>query len=255
MLSWLRSLFSTPPKSAPPKQVVPEPFDPQPAMTLDWLDTAALERALESSGTAQGDAVPLKWISIGTLKAPTGKIYVGDPLGINMEDEPFFQTVPPGNYDVRICTATFDYNDERIALAQLILSDAPPAEWKLALTEKQNPNSLSEGEYYGYGVDGGTGCFFDGDSLKAVDDLLASESPEGDMGFELFVAEMEKNSVPTRDWANYKLDETGRNIIMFSSGWGDGFYPTYIGYDASGAVTSFITDFLVLDILSEVAEG
>jgi hypothetical protein len=37
-------------------------------------------------------------------------------------------------------------------------------------------------------------------------------------------------------------------VVSVSSGWGDGVYPTYVGYSAGGAVTSFVTDFLVVPI-------
>ncbi|GAA2357232.1 hypothetical protein Cme02nite_50810 [Catellatospora methionotrophica] len=35
-------------------------------------------------------------------------------------------------------------------------------------------------------------------------------------------------------------------MITVSSGWGDGIYPTFIGYAAEGKVTSYVTDFLVI---------
>jgi hypothetical protein len=41
-------------------------------------------------------------------------------------------------------------------------------------------------------------------------------------------------------------EPTGANVTVVSSGWGDGLYPTFIGYAASGAVASFVTDFMVV---------
>jgi hypothetical protein len=34
---------------------------------------------------------------------------------------------------------------------------------------------------------------------------------------------------------------------MFKSGWGDGFYATYIGYDKSGNICRLVTDFVVIE--------
>jgi len=34
---------------------------------------------------------------------------------------------------------------------------------------------------------------------------------------------------------------------MFSSGFGDGFYASYFGLDASGEVVALVTDFAVVD--------
>jgi hypothetical protein len=34
---------------------------------------------------------------------------------------------------------------------------------------------------------------------------------------------------------------------MFKSGWGDGFYATYIGYDKAGNICRLVTDFVVIE--------
>ena len=33
------------------------------------------------------------------------------------------------------------------------------------------------------------------------------------------------------DWLNWSIPETELNIPIFASGWGDGVYPVYFGYD------------------------
>ncbi|NOT69817.1 MAG: DUF4241 domain-containing protein [Hyphomicrobium sp.] len=37
------------------------------------------------------------------------------------------------------------------------------------------------------------------------------------------------------------------NVAMFHSGWGDGFYASYFGYDADGNVAALVTDFATID--------
>ncbi|MEU8180700.1 DUF4241 domain-containing protein [Micromonospora sp. NPDC049044] len=44
---------------------------------------------------------------------------------------------------------------------------------------------------------------------------------------------------------------TGANVITVSSGWGDGIYPTFVGYAADGEVTSYVTDFLVIPLFCQ----
>jgi len=34
-------------------------------------------------------------------------------------------------------------------------------------------------------------------------------------------------------------------MVVWSSGWGDGFFPTCVGGDETGAVTSFVADMLL----------
>ena len=46
------------------------------------------------------------------------------------------------------------------------------------------------------------------------------------------------------------VDEaTGANVITVSSGWGDGVYPTFVGFAADGTICGFVTDFLVIPSL------
>jgi hypothetical protein len=37
------------------------------------------------------------------------------------------------------------------------------------------------------------------------------------------------------------------NIAMFESGWGDGFYASYFGFDEEGRVAALVTDFATID--------
>lgn len=37
------------------------------------------------------------------------------------------------------------------------------------------------------------------------------------------------------------------NIIMFTSGWGDGFQASYFRYDVNGEVVALLTEFQVMD--------
>jgi uncharacterized protein DUF4241 len=35
-------------------------------------------------------------------------------------------------------------------------------------------------------------------------------------------------------------------VVLVTSGWGDGFYPTFIGYADDGDITALVTDFMVV---------
>ncbi|WP_449419990.1 DUF4241 domain-containing protein [Phormidium nigroviride] len=49
--------------------------------------------------------------------------------------------------------------------------------------------------------------------------------------------------------ANLIVDETtGANIIAFTSGLGDGFFPTYFGYDINNNIVSVVTDLCSEDL-------
>ncbi|NET37521.1 MAG: DUF4241 domain-containing protein [Cyanothece sp. SIO1E1] len=57
------------------------------------------------------------------------------------------------------------------------------------------------------------------------------------------------NGYRAAHWANVVVNEAnGANVIAFSSGWGDGGYASYWGYDAKGNLASLVTDFACFDI-------
>jgi hypothetical protein len=49
--------------------------------------------------------------------------------------------------------------------------------------------------------------------------------------------------------------DTGANLIAYQSGWGDGFYPTWIGRDHDGNVTCFVSDMLLMPNSVAAEEG
>ncbi len=64
---------------------------------------------------------------------------------------------------------------------------------------------------------------------------------------DFMIKEMEKNYVHTWDWANFKFEETSGNLITFKSGFGDGVYGSYFGFDENNETTSLVTDFALVD--------
>ena len=54
------------------------------------------------------------------------------------------------------------------------------------------------------------------------------------------------------DWLNWNIPNTDCNVPIFASGWGDGAYPSYFGYDAEGNVCSVYIHFI--DIAQEYDE-
>jgi hypothetical protein len=90
----------------------------------------------------------------------------------------------------------------------------------------------------------------DTDVARILAPLVWEESGDTD-AFEQFctqvVAEMDKNSFGsdhTAVWANIVVNhESGANVIIFSSGWGDGGYASFWGFDQSGNISSLVTDF------------
>lgn len=50
------------------------------------------------------------------------------------------------------------------------------------------------------------------------------------------------------EWFDIPLDEdTGANMFLFASGWGDGTYSSYWGYAADDSLVCLLTDFGIAD--------
>ncbi|MEU0007499.1 DUF4241 domain-containing protein [Streptomyces sp. NPDC006314] len=212
-----------------------------------WLFTPGSTFTYESGTTGV-----IRLAGGGELDLPTGRVVACDPfvhLGTG-DVEPFTVAVAPGRYRVEAAVATLTRPDEppsdrphlRVAAARLVIRDEPTTTWELALLPGQDPAGLKGDEFFGYGVDAGTGCFYDASAEKAFPEAREDEGPLWD-AFE------------GSDWSVgphlVTSPATGHSLAAFTSGWGDGCYPTWTGRSAAGEVTCFVTDFFVAPDPSE----
>jgi hypothetical protein len=187
------------------------------------------------------DAV-VEAVDVDQLDLPTGRLVAYDPtsVNVNVPPTPFLTTVPPGRYQVSLARVRFvaDAEHSRVAAAKLSVRPDPVVRWELALVAGQDPAKLGPRTFFGYGVDSGYGAFFDASAVSAVCRLLGDM--EGPL-MDALVRDVDSAGASVRD------SVSGLNVTTFASGWGDGSYPTWIGYTADGEVAQFVTDFLVID--------
>ena len=219
-----------------------------PAATQESLATLPASMTVVEAKSPQGDTVSLRYVSIGDITIPSGKVIACDGIVLEPDETGFATAVPPGRYPVILTIARFASNgDERVACATIRFNkfdDAQPLKWEPALRPGEDPATLEAESFFGYGVDSGTGCFIDSVGMKAIDAMLETDHAF----FETTIAEMAKHKHTTWDWANLVVDpESGANLVVFSAGVGDGAYPCYFGRDAAGNVACLVTDFLLLD--------
>lgn len=176
--------------------------------------------------------------------APTGRIVGCDPLIASDESEPFMVDVPPGRYPLRAWVAVLHKEgvetQRRVAALQLVVRDEPATRWELALVAGQDVSELGPDEYFGYGVDCGCGTLAD---VAAVNALAEWDYERVEDAY--IPAQLPLKPVPGLIAA--VIDETtGANVVTVGSGWGDGAYPTFVGYTEAGAVATLVTDFMVV---------
>ena len=176
---------------------------------------------------------------VGDLKVTNGKIIAFDPLCMYFED-PFTTVFPKGSFPVELAIATINDDDQRTGFARIKFSDAKPVRWDFALTDGQNMEDLQGDEFFGYGVDSGTGAFMDTSGYAEYERLYKDEE-----AFAEIASAMEENYEDTRSWLLWQGD--AGNGVLFTSGYGDGLFGSYIGYDAAGKICRLVTDFGLLE--------
>lgn len=178
---------------------------------------------------------------LGSVYLPSGKLVACDPATCSDGVAAFDFQLTPGDYNVSIAVAEFG-NDQRVAYARVQFAIAHPVSWDLALTTSDDRSKLKPGEYLGYGVDAGIGCFM------SLESALILQEPDADKISEDIADAMGETYRHTWSWTNHVIDQDKRlNTVVFSSGWGDGFYPSFVAYDERGSIICLVTDFFVLN--------
>ena len=200
------------------------------------LETAFIKGTTHT--TVNDKTFYLYGINIGKLKITSGRLIACDPLHVDEYGIPFTQVFPTGEFPVQLSIAKLD-KEESIAFARISFSDEPVVRWEFALQAGQQPMAVGSKKMHGFSVDGGTALFMDETGKKVLDRKTVE-----DMDAAVF-KEMDKHY--HFDW-RYALYNFGdHNLAAFSTGFGDGYFGTYIGFDAAGKPCRFVTDFNVVD--------
>ena len=190
-----------------------------------------------------GGPAQMKVVQIGELVVTSQTVIATDPIVISMS-KPFTQRVPNGQHPVSLAIAGFG-TDERIAFARVQFTKQTPITWKLAVMDGQDPASLETGNFFGYGVEGATGCFMDFEAGALIGQRYQEEGPYFAFG-DLIIDAMESSYQDTRQWGVvHPIEGRDENIICFTTGYGDGAYPSFFGFAADGAVAQLVTDFML----------
>jgi hypothetical protein len=169
--------------------------------------------------------------AVGELKLPTGRLIAQDPRwGIYREVPPFTVPIPPGRYPVILSISHWDQSPtpgtgsplRLVNAAKLVVADQPATSWELALQPAQDPAALDEEQFFGFGVDSGTGCFIDAAAREHLHQLQQDQQWR-----------QATSAIGTQGGIDIATTNPDFNIIMFKCGMGDGSYPVWIGRSAS----------------------
>lgn len=188
----------------------------------------------------------LETFEAGQLVLPTGQLVACDPV-LTSDMKPFETGFPAGAFP------TFIHKEKEsgcVAYAEIVFSDTRVASWKLATTKGQRMEDLAEGEIFGYPVESSMGCFMDletqnrlnrleqnlyqqkGDDFQGIyEEFFHQHFFEGDHALNPFALMQPEPAYPG-------------NILAFETGYGAGFYASYIGFSAENIPVKIITEFI-----------
>ncbi len=137
--------------------------------------------------------------------------------------------------------ADFERTQERrIAAALLHVRQSTPVRWEGAVCAG-DPQEVP----YCYCVDSAMGSFMDEEAAAVIRARSAADDDYQDQFIDDVIY---LHPDEAAEWFEVVLDAgSGLNMVAFDSGWGDGGYPSYWGYDATGEVACLLTDFGLLE--------
>jgi len=188
----------------------------------------------------------LESFEVGKIYLSSGKLVVCDPL-ITNDMQPFSVQFPKGDFSVLLHK---ERESNCVAYAEIIFNNSAVSEWKLATTPGQDLRDLSEGEVFGFPVESGMGCFMDVDTQNSLNELeqklYKSKGADFQGIYEEFFHEhfFDENGAIDQYAFLKPAEKHPGTIFAFETGYGEGFYASYIGFDKNNAPVKIITEFI-----------
>lgn len=182
----------------------------------------------------------------GKINIPTGKIVACDPL-ITNDMSPFSVLFPTGEFDVQ---AHREKESNCIAYTEIIFAEDEAVRWEMAVTAEQNTKDLGADEVFGYPVESGMGCFMDvetQESLNVLEQRLFHRKGADFLGIyeEFFHDHFFDESGAIDQFAILQpSEEKSGTIFTFETGYGEGFYASYIGFNSENKPVKLVTEFI-----------
>lgn len=192
----------------------------------------------------------IETFEVGNINLPTGKLVACDPL-ITHDMKEFKVHFDSGLFPVLLHK---ERESNCVAYVEIVFGNDEIVDWRMATTESQNIDDLKENEVFGYPVESGMGCFMDLEtqtSLNQLENRLFHRKGADFMGiYEEFFHDhfFDENGAIDQFAFLYPDEEKKGNIFAFETGYGEGFYASYIGFGKDNQPIKIVTEFI--EILS-----
>ena len=196
-------------------------------------------------------------LDMGEIEFPTGDILVRDPLvWLNRDEKAYLTSVPRGKYRIETLVVKLEEDHYRYALSRVRFTENVPKIYYEALKGDENLDDVDGDSIFGFNVDAGLATIVDIETRNAYCDFKDkwyTENPNkniyDDFFAEVFAKNAEENPNYQReggDWINFKIPNSELSIPMIQSGFGDGRYPVYFGYDKNGKLCDLVVEYIYL---------
>ncbi|MDQ0476995.1 DUF4241 domain-containing protein [Chryseobacterium sp. MDT2-18] len=185
----------------------------------------------------------------GNITLTTGKLVICDPL-ITSEMPVFTTDFPKGDFSVLVHK---EIESNCIAYVEIVFNDSEITDWKLATSEGQNIADLQEEEIFGFPVESGMGCLMDFETqqnLNLLEQHLFKRKGADFMGIyeEFFHEHFFQEEGAVNQYAFLKPNEKKPgNLFAFETGYGEGFYASYIGFDRNNNAVKVVSEFVEIN--------
>lgn len=209
----------------------------------------------------------LDLLDFGIVSIPTGQILVRDPLCyLDCEEEPYFVEVPTGDFHAIACVVMEDDEDcARYAAVRVQFTNKEAVRFEEALLGDEELAELEDDEYFGFNVDAGLACICDvavRDAFCNFCDEWSDANPDGNLYDDYLAAlfaksyeDAPRNQREGGDWINWLIPGTNYHLPIFQTGFGDGVYPVYFGYDQEGKVCQLVIQFIDIELAYGETDG
>ena len=194
-------------------------------------------------------------LDMGEIKFPTGDILVRDPLvWLSRNEKPYLTSVPKGTFRIETLVAKISEDNYRYVLSRVKFSDNTPIKYYEALKGDENLDDVDEDSIFGFNVDAGLATIVDVQTKNVYCDFEKrwyQEHPDKNISDDFFAEVFRENALKYPlyqreggDWINFEIPGTELSIPMIQSGFGDGVYPVYFGYDKNGHLCDVVMEYI-----------
>lgn len=183
---------------------------------------------------------------VGLLHLSSGRVVACDPI-ITNDKEPFEAEFPRGDFPIHIHK---ERDSDCVAYVEVVFSDKEISYWQMATCKGQKVEELAEGEVFGYPVQSGMGCIMDADTqemLNALEQKLYNQKGDAFMGIyeEFFHSYFtDEKGIFSQYALPIPKENAPNNLIATETGYGEGFYASYIAFDKENSPVKLITEFI-----------